>query len=174
MSHLRSVSLSMLAAGMLAANLLAPTARADDAACKPVVDAMTRTAGTPYHEFINAGGVTFEKIYTTTALYVGRNGRWMKTAASPKALLDATRESGATFTQCKSLRTETVDGQRATVYAVHERLTATAEDDQSQIWIANATGLPLKLESESRHAGKPTHVSTHFTYANVQPPVGAH
>ena len=174
MLHLRCVLMPMLAASMLAANFLALTTRADDASCKPVEDAMTSTASTPYHEFITTGRELFEKFYTTTTLYLGRNGRWVKTAASPRVLLDATRESGATFTQCKSLRTETVDGQRVTVYAVHERLTSAGEDDQSQIWIANATGLPLKLESDSQHGGKPTHVSTHFTYANVQAPVGAH
>ncbi|MGH8212608.1 MAG: hypothetical protein ACREPP_05185 [Rhodanobacteraceae bacterium] len=151
---------------------VAKPARADDASCKPLSDAMIKAASTPYHEFTTAGGESFEKIYTTKALYIGSHGHWMKTDASPQILLDALRQSGAAFTECKALRTETVDGQAATVYAAHEHLASIGEDDHSQIWIGNANGLPLKSESDSQRAGRTSHVSAHFTYGNVQPPAG--
>ncbi len=165
-------TLSILAAVLSASALASGSAHADDASCKPVTDAMTKATRTPYHEAATAGGKSFEKIYTTTALYVGRNGHWVKMPASPQTLIDAMHESGATFTECKSLRTEMVDGQPATVYAAHERLTSVGEDDHGQYWVGNVSGLPLKSESDSQHGGPTSHVSTHFTYNNVQPPVG--
>ncbi|MEO6967339.1 MAG: hypothetical protein ABI132_02630 [Rhodanobacteraceae bacterium] len=172
MSHYRILSFSTLAAAVLAAGFVAAPARADDASCKPVLDAITKATRTPYHEFATTGGKSFEKIYTTTALYVGSNGHWVKMPASPQDLIDALRESGAMFTECKSLRTEMVAGQAATVYAARERLTSVGEDDHSQFWIGNASGLPLKSESDSQHGGQPSHVSPRFTYDNVQPPAG--
>lgn len=165
-------TLSVLAASFVALAIAVPSTRAADASCKPVMDAMTKATKTPYHETATAGGKSFEKIYTTTALYVGSHGHWVKMPASPQTLIDAMRESGATITECKSLRTETVDGQAATVYAARERLTSTGEDDRGQYWIANASGLPLKSESDSQNAGHTSHVSTRFTYDNVQAPAG--
>lgn len=172
MLHRDRISLSVLAFALSASAMTTAPARADDASCKPVMDAMTKATKTAYHETTTAGGKPFEKIYTTTALYVGRNGHWVKMPASPQYLMDAMRKSGVTFTECKSLRTETIDGQAATVYAAHERLTSTGEDDHGQYWIGNISGLPLKSESDSQHGGHMSHVSTHFTYDNVQPPAG--
>ena len=79
---------------------------------------------------------------------------------------------GVTWSECKSLRSDMVDGKPATVYAARERLTGTYSDNQSQIWIGNASGLPLKAESDTQHSGHTLHVSTRFTYANVRAPAG--
>lgn len=172
MSRSNNLAPALLAVLFSTSCLVARQARADDASCKPVSDATIKAARTPYHEFTTAGGKSFEKIYTTTALYVGGNGHWMKMDASPQILLDALRESGATFTECKTLRTETLDGQVATVYAGHERLTSVGEDDHSQFWIGNSSGLPLKSESDNQTPAGKMHVSSHFTYSNVQAPAG--
>lgn len=164
-----TLSVFMLAAGLVTVSVFATNVRAADASCKPVLDAMTKASNTPYHEFANAGGKSFEKIYTTTSLSVGHDGHWAEMPASPKDLMD-----GVTFTQCKSLRTDMIEGQPATVYAVRERITDTDADTQSQLWIGNVSGLPLKSESDTQRGGKTMHVSTRFTYTNVQAPTGAH
>jgi hypothetical protein len=167
-------TLSLLAIAWTACTVLIAPARAADASCKPVVDATTNAAHTPYHETFTADGRTFEKIYTMTAMYVGSQGRWTKATVSPQDIIDNTRELGLTITDCKSVRTEMVDGQVATVYAAHVRLAADGGDSPTQFWIAHGNGLPLKSESDNTAAGHPMHVSARFTYDNVQPPAGAH
>ena len=81
---------------------------------------------------------------------------------------------GVTLSECRSLRADVVDGQLATIYAARVRVTDTDTDNHSQIWISSVSGLPMKSESDTRHGDKTLHVSTRFTYDNVQAPVGAH
>ena len=169
MSPRRAIPLFAIVA--LGGTLDALPAHADDASCKPVSDAMLKLARTPYHEMATTGGRSFEKIYTTSALYIGSGGHWMKMPATPKDLLDVTRESGLAYSGCKPLRAETVDGQAATVYAVHYQTTTPAASSDAQIWVG-ANGLPLKAESDGLTGPGKGHTSTHMTYGNVQPPAG--
>lgn len=165
---------SAFAATLLAGAIAVAPAHADDASCKPVTDATVKAAHIAYHEKVVAGGRSYEKIYTTTALYVGSNGHWARMPASPQTLLDAMRESGAVFTACRVMRSDTFDGKPATVYAAHEHLASSGENDDSQFWIGSSSGLPLKSESDSQVGGRKLHVSTQFSYDNVQAPAGAH
>lgn len=163
---------SVLAILALGSTLATDSAWAQDASCAPVMNAMTKASKTPYHEFATAGEKSFEKIYTTTALYlrVGQGGGWRKISDSPQsALMD-----GIMLSECKSLRADVTDGQPATVYAARVRLKDSDTDNRSQIWIGSVSGLPLKSESDTRHGDKTLHVSTRFTYDNVQAPVGTH
>jgi hypothetical protein len=106
-------------------------------------------------------------------LYIGNNGRWTKTPATPKDVLDAQRETGSSFSDCKVMRTETIDGQRATMYAAHTQTTVPAGSGDAQIWIG-ADGLAVKTVSDTQVQGHKVHVEAHVTYDNVQPPAGAH
>jgi len=158
----------VLAAAILTGAAVTRPAHADDASCKPVLDAFAKQARTPYHEIAVANGKSFEKIYTTTMLYIGHSGQWLKMPETPQDLIDATRESGVTLSHCKSMRTEMADGQVATVYAAHFTTPGTSSD--SQIWIGNASGLTLKTESDAQAGPGKGHTSTHITYGNVQAP----
>ena len=170
MKILKPIFLITVAA--LAGGLAALPAHADDASCKPVADAMAKMAGTPYHEVGTTNGKPFEKIYTTTMLYIGSNGHWMKTPATPKDVLDAQRETGSMYSHCKMLRTETIDGQRATIYAAHTQTTMPVGSGDAQIWIG-ANGLVLKTISDQQVAGYKAHAEVHLTYDNVRAPAGA-
>jgi hypothetical protein len=91
---------------------------------------------------------------------------------TPQEVLDSTRETGS-YSNCKVLRTETVDGQRATVYAAHRTSPGTSVPNQDdQIWIA-ANGLTLKTVSDSQVKGRKVHAESHVTYDNVHAPAGA-
>ncbi|OOG56844.1 hypothetical protein B0E48_12220 [Rhodanobacter sp. C03] len=132
-----------------------------------------KQANTPYHEIAMADGKkSVEKIYTTHALYIGMRGHWTKTPMTSQDVIDLTRETGASFSNCRSLRTETVDGQVATVYAVLIQTTTPASSSDTQIWLSNASGLPLKTEAVTQAGDRKVHVSAHFDHGNVQPPAG--
>lgn len=165
----------LISVATLASGLVTLPARADDASCKPITDAATKMAASPYHEVATVDGKPFEKIYTTTTLSMRiNNGKWLTVPMTPQDVLDVIRESGSSYSNCKVLGTETVDGQRATVYAAHRTSPGTSlpsEDDQ--IWIG-ANGLTLKTMSESQKSGRKVRAESHVTYDNVHAPAGAH
>ena len=158
---------------VLLASLPALAAHADDASCKPVTEAAAKLAKTPYHEVSTVDGKPFEKIYTTTTLSMRiNNGKWMTVQMTPQEVLDSTRETGS-YSNCRVLRTEVVDGQRATVYAAHRVSPGTSVPSQDdQIWIA-ANGLTLKTISDSQVKGRKVHAESRVTYDNVQAPAGS-
>jgi hypothetical protein len=166
---------SLLALSLLASALstLAPTpAHADDASCKVVMDAMMKQIRTAYRETITLEGKPArEFIHTTTAFYYqGKDDHWMKVPMTAQERIDAMHETGATLSNCKQLRQEMVNGQPAIVYAAHEQTTLPVQSIDMQIWIATASGLPLKLESDQEQGGHKVHALTLCTYDNVQPP----
>ena len=149
-------------------------AHADDASCKAVTDSVAKMAKTPYHEVSTVDGKPLEKIYTasTLSIRVG-NGKWMTMPMTPQEALDAMHQSGSSFSNCRVLRTETVDGQRATVYvATQSTATGSYKSEGEQIWIG-VNGLILKSISDMQAAGKKVHAETHVTYDNVHAPAGA-
>ena len=168
-------STQLLLALSLLAGAFAPTpARADDASCKPVMDAMMKQIRTAYRETITLKGKPArELIHTTTAFYYhGKDGHWMKVSMTSQERIDAMHETGATFSNCKQLREEMVDGQPAIVYAAHEETILPAQSIDMEIWIATASGLALKTEADQEKGGHKVHCSTLFSYDNVQPPAG--
>lgn len=160
----------LVALTAIAGGVVAPPAHADDASCKPVADATTKLAKTPCHEVSTVDGKPFEKIHTTTTLSMRiNNGKWMTVPMTPQEVLDATRETGS-YSNCKVLRTEIVNGQRATVYAAHRVSPGTSVPSQNdQIWIA-ANGLTLKTVSDTQMKGRKVHAESHATYDNVHTP----
>ena len=164
--------LSLLAA--MACCLVAQSASAVEAACKPIRDAADKMARTPYHAVSTVDGKPFEKVYTTTHLYIRSDRRWLATAMTPQEVLDAMRESGRTISNCRQLRTETVDGQRTTVYAFRSRYsTAAIQDEEDMIWVGG-NGLTLKSVTDVKVNGRMSHAESHITFGNVQPPAGVH
>ena len=156
---------------MFASALACAPAFADDASCGPVLQSQMKQARTAFHETSSSKGAPLlEKIYTTSALYLRRGtGRWTKVPATPQDLIDAMRETGVSLSSCRRVREDAVDGQPAAVWAAHQHTAAPAQDVDIQIWISDASGLPLRTESDQRG----THVSTRLVYENVRPPAGA-
>ena len=164
--------ISVIALATLAGSLATVPAHADDASCKPVMDAAAKLARTPYHEVATVDGKPFEKIYTTTTLSTRVAGKWMTVPMTPQEILDAMRET-ASYSNCRVLRTEIVDGQRATVYAAHRLSPGTSyPSDDALIWIA-ANGLTLRTVSDSQAGGHKVHAEAHLTYDNVRAPTEA-
>ncbi|HEV2701453.1 MAG TPA: hypothetical protein VGV09_07470 [Steroidobacteraceae bacterium] len=170
MKTLKPLFLSAVVA--FAGSLATWTAHADDASCKAVSDAAAKMARTPYHEVATVDGKPFEKIYTTTTLSMRVGGKWMTIPMTPQEVLDALRESGS-YSNCRVLRTETVGGQRATVYAAQRLSPGTSfPSEDAQIWIG-ANGLALKTVSDTQVGGRKTHAESQVTYDHVQAPSAA-
>lgn len=167
-------SILPIAIAALGGSLATLPAHADDASCKPVTDAEAKLARTPYREVATVDGKPFEKIYTTTTLSMRiNNGKWTTVPMTPQEVLDAMREAGGSYSNCRVLRTEIVDGQRATVYAAHRLSPGTSFPSQDdQIWIA-ANGLTLKNVSDTQNGGHKVHAESRVTYDNVQAPAAA-
>lgn len=166
-------SVFVLAAALLAGVLGVAPAAADDASCKPILDALLAQARTPYRASSTFNGAAGgEEVYTTKAIYRGRGGHWTKIPATPEDRIAANHEVGAAMTNCRLLRADTVDGQTATIYSGHSQTVTPASTTEMQIWIGKANGLPLQVESDVSMFGKKSHTSKHYSYGNVQAPAG--
>lgn len=160
---------SLIALLALGGNITTMPAHADEASCKPVTDAAAKMARTPYHEVATVDGKPFEKIYTTTTLSTRVGGKWVTVPLTPQEVMEAMQETGS-YSNCRVLRTEVVDGQRATVYAAHRSSPNTSYPTQDdQIWIAS-NGLTLKTVSDAEAGGRKVHAEAHVSYDNVQAP----
>ena len=166
-------TLALLSALLLLASSVC--AHADNASCKPITDADIKLVNTSYHEVSTLEGNALEKIYTTTTLSMRvNNGKWMTMPMTPRKVLGAMRESGGSYSGCKVLRTEIVDGQPATVYAAHRTSPGTSVPNQDdQIWITD-NGLTLKTVSDVQMRGHTMHAEAHITYDRAHATAGAH
>lgn len=164
-------ALSLLVTGQ------AVTARAADS-CQPVFDALQKLVTTPSHSYTTStaakGGMprTAETIMVQGKKYIRVNGKWMDTRVTTQEVLEQEKESEKNGkASCQLVRSESVNGESASLY----HLQRTTEDfkEDSQIWISTARGLPLREEQDIDMGGAigKRHNSAHFEYGNVQPPM---
>jgi len=147
--------------------------------CGPIFTANDKLAEAPYHAVTTttlAGRPqTSETVSIGEATYVLRQGQWTRIPTTPKARLAAEREelSKATSYTCTLIGDESVDGVAATHYRTHFQTAASATE--TDVWIAKATGLPVKRESDLMRGGGKSmamHNVQRFDYANIRVPPG--
>lgn len=147
--------------------------------CGPIFTANDKLAETPYHAVTTTSLAgrpqTSETISIGEATYVLTQGQWTRNPTTPKARLAAEREElrKATSYTCALIGDETVDGVAAAHY--HTRAQSAVSVADTDVWIAKATGLPVKRESElTRGGGKglAVHNAQRFDYANIRVPPG--
>ncbi len=140
--------------------------------CKVFYGATSKVFDTPAHSYVttNIGGSnqTVELIYAAGAVYTKLNGKWDRSSMSMQEMkeLDQKNRRDNKVT-CKYLEDETVNGEMAEVYSVHEETPKKSKTD-SQVWISKAKGLLLRYESD---LGEKTHISTRMEYGDVKPPM---
>ncbi len=163
----------------LAASAAAAPSLADDDACKPLFDAMTHLFNTPSHQYVTQTSTALgskpqasELINTGKAVYVMVDGKWHltpMTAAQMQEQEEANRKN-AKVTECRVIRQESIEGVPVTVYGSHTE-TGYGVSDQ-QIWLAKATGLPLRETIDmdlGEKAGK-SHVDVRVVYTAIEAP----
>lgn len=162
----RLTTLSMTACLL---SLAAPAAaQVNSPACKVPVDAMTKVITIDHATSVDMSGKSTKTITVGGVNYVQLNGVWEKSLNSAQDSLKQVQQNfkNATVYTCKPLADETVAGEAAGVYAVHEENAVMKAD--SKVWISKKTGLPLKTEEDLAGVG---HVAAVYTYTNIKAPV---
>jgi len=172
--RLLSVPLFAVALGVISA-----PARADDAACQAVLQAVLKQAAVPVHQKVTIESATApgkpmqnEMIRLGDTLYMQARGQWKpRPYDAAKAADDARQAMTKGEHSCTRVRSEAVDGQPAVLYGVQSK-TATGGSD-SQIWISTASGLPLRQTVTMLEQGtvKLKH-EVRSSYTNVRAPAG--
>lgn len=140
--------------------------------CDPVFAALTAQAKVPYASngtMLLSGQppVKNEVVVTGEKMYVRDKGAWKVGDHSTKLVLERMAEDRKTVNlTCEKAGAEPVGGQAATAYVVHEEKSGNVSD--SKMWIANTSGLPLKLEM--RFSNTPFTNTIEYRYDNIVAP----
>ena len=172
-----SLPLSLLVAFLSPIFAGTEMARADEAACKAVLDSVIKQATLPVHQKVvienaaaPAGKIDSEVIRTGDAIYMQIRDQWKKLPYDPtKATQDARTAMEKSRHECTKVRSETVAGQAADVYAVTSH--GPEGDSQSEIWISASSGLPMRQHSEMVVQGHKVRHEVTSDYANVKAPI---
>lgn len=155
-------------------------ARAQDASCKAVFNAIRLQAKMPNHQYFTISGAepdssaqTNEMINTGNARFILMNGRWQSEPESPREMLKREEKNFKNSnTICRVLREELVEGTPATVFI--EQSQTGPISSVGMIWIAKNSGLPVReqinTDAGTGAAGK-RHLEIRIVYTGVQAPV---
>ena len=142
-------------------------AQVNSAACKVPVDAMTKVITIDHATSVDMSGKSTKTITAGGVNYVQQNGVWAKSDNSAQDSLKQVQQNfkNATVYTCKQLADDTVAGEAAGVYTVHEENAFTKGD--SKVWVSKRTGLPLKSEEDLAGVG---HIAVVYSYTNIKAP----
>ncbi len=146
--------------------------------CQPLYDALTRLATTSSHSYASmtdpsdGKASATEFIYMQDKAYMKVGGHWADGPTTPKEFLEKEMQTRKnSHAKCQLLRSDSAEGQAATLYSLHSESEHAKED--AQVWISKATGLPLREEADIELSGSPgkRHVSNRYEYSNVRAPM---
>ena len=143
-------------------------AQVNSPACKVPSDAMTKVITIDHATSADMNGKSTKTITAGGVNYVQINGAWVKSQMNAQDSLKQVLENfkNATAYTCRQLADETVAGEAAGVYTIHEENPYTKGD--SKLWISKKTGLPLKTEEDLAGVG---HIAVAYSYTNIKAPV---
>ena len=104
-----------------------------------------------YHiSYLGGTGAGMEIIYIGNQTYMKTGGKWSKTPGDSNSAIPTLRDSFTeeglkTLTDVKYENEDTVDGKPALVYTYKNVTPKGGYPFSSKIWVAKATGLPLKI-----------------------------
>ena len=122
---------------------------APDGTCQVVGDAIEKSLTMPYrssytHTARDGKTRTGETIYVNGAMYSLVNGKWFsfpESSGDMKGGMEAGRKN-IKNASCHVLRDESVNGESATVYSVHDETDLAIHDQQ--VWISKSKGVLLR------------------------------
>jgi hypothetical protein len=152
----------------------APAAAQTVPGCQSIFDGMKKAMVTTNHMYLvmtGSSASTTESITIGDVTYIQVSGKWMKSPMSPSEMQKMMpADSKEKTASCQRLSDEQVSGTAAMVFQVQSK-TATSSSD-GKVWLAKATGLPLRAEEDVVSGGTKSHISTRYEYTNVQAPPG--
>jgi hypothetical protein len=166
-------------------------ARADATACKGLASALLTNAETPYHSAsiitfnptATAGDMgtnpqpptsqTSETIFNGKAIFVRfGSGKWQLIHASLDKLKELVRLNAESFTDCRRLGDETVDGATLAVYEGH-RVSQKLVVATTKVWVAPDRGVLIRSETDIIGGSAPRNVVIHYEYKDIAAPADA-
>jgi hypothetical protein len=171
MRTMHAVAIAVLAGGVLAGSR---AARADD--CDLSATAAIAQAKVPHgvtHVVSVPGSppMRAEMIVTGGTVYAEINGAWRSSPFSPQEQIDVINQGRQRAAQtphtCRKVEGQSFNGEAASLIVMHVEGNGKAVD--SQVWISDKTGLPLKSEIKFDNG---TVVTDDFRYDNIQAPPG--
>lgn len=164
MSRLRSLPFTICLL-----SLAAPAAaQVASPACKTPTDAITKVITIDHAASSDMNGKATKTITVGGVNYVEVNGRWTQSRMTAQDSLKQVQENlknAKTYT-CKQLADETVAGEAASVFTVHEENENVKAD--SKVWVSKKSGLPLKTEEDLAGLG---HIAVAYSYTGIKAPV---
>lgn len=167
------------ATGALLAATAAP-ARADNATCRELLEALVRQLQTPNHAYTTQRA-SFTGNTPRAGEIVTLDGmRWILAgrqwhahpldvkaeAATLRQRLEASMAAGRM--RCEKAGTDTVDGDAAVVYTAHQVLDEDSGTSDTRTWVSRSRGLPVR-QTVDLSEGK-SHTDLRWDYGNVQAP----
>jgi hypothetical protein len=170
-------------AAALASSTAAPLS-AQNQQCAVVIGAVTKLFEAPFHMYmVDTAGTdaglhhgkptVSEEIFSGGNVYVLVEQKWVKSPVDGAEMRkDQIDNVAAAKTTCKHLRDESVNGEGASVWAIHSE-TADGDTD-SNAWISKSHGIVLRTETRIDVGGPfgKSHMVSNYSYANVQAPAG--
>lgn len=157
------------ASGAVSLSIFSVNAFSADSGCKALLDSMTRQLQIPYHSHTTMTLIPgqpprlSEQINTGKLLYIMTDGKWKLSKITPQDMRDQRADNiKNSNTSCSVVHDEPIDGVSATLYKVHEE--RDGESTDSQVWIAKANGLPVRVKSENPP------FDSHYSYSDVAVP----
>jgi len=156
--------------------------------CDQLFAALDRQVATPYHAYLTTGAGTdvarnggkprhSEIIWTGTAKYISRNGKWVRLDMTPREMLQQekeTRQNPKFSAQCHRVADTALNGEPVTVWTSHSTTEVGVMDER--LWISRGSGRVLQMElTEDVGGGAPgkTRMLARYDYHDVQPPRGS-
>lgn len=162
------------------------SARAADASCEGLASAMMTNAKTPYRSMsiitFDAGdnakpatSQTSETISTGTAVFARfGSGKWQQIHIPLDKLAEAVRHNAESFSGCKRLADDTMNGEPVAVYTGH--LATPKSVVETKLWVEPKRGVMLRSETdivskpEPGDVSKGRHVAIRYSYDKIAPP----
>jgi hypothetical protein len=181
----KAAPISALATSMMI-TLSAASAQAADASCEGLASAMINNAKTPYRSMsiitFDAGdnakpatSQTSETIATGTAVFARfGSGKWQQIHIPLDKLAEAVRHNAESFSGCKRLADDTINGEAVAVYTGH--LAAQKSVVETKVWVEPKRGVMLRSETDVAPKPEPgdvfkgRHVAIRYSYDNIAPP----
>ncbi|HEY4307468.1 MAG TPA: hypothetical protein VGM82_23545 [Gemmatimonadaceae bacterium] len=157
-------------------------ARAQSAECKTAMAPQSKLYDKPFHMYsvdtaqtdagLHGGQPRVnETIWTGDAAYIMSRGKWTKSKVNAADLRTREVDPDKKYT-CSRLRDESVNGETATLWRIHE----VSDDDtiDTDEWISKGRGLVLKTDVHMDVGGAlgKSHIVMRYEYDNVRLPAG--